>query len=57
MLLIPPFGPLVAMAGLTVSVLELRSGNRQTSVVWATALSGIGVALTLLVVAVGLASR
>jgi hypothetical protein len=57
MLLIPPFGPLVAIAGLAVSILELQSGNRQSSVVWATALSGIGVALTLLVVAVGLASR
>lgn len=57
MLLIPLFGPLVAIAGLTVSILELRSGNRQSSVMWAAALSGIGVALTLLVVAVGLASR
>jgi hypothetical protein len=57
MLLFPPFGPLVAIAGLAVSILELQSGNRQSRVVWATALSGIGVALTLLVAAVGLASR
>lgn len=52
----PPFGPLVALAGLTVSILELRSGNRQSKVVWATVLSGIAVAITVLLVAVGAAA-
>jgi hypothetical protein len=56
MVFAPPFGPLVALAGLTVSILELRSGNRQSRVVWATVLSGIAVAITLLLVAAGVAA-
>jgi resuscitation-promoting factor RpfB len=44
----PVVGLLIAVAGLVLAILELRSGNRQNKVVWATTLSGIALLMGLI---------